>query len=286
VPRGRLQPVAHGEIAKLLRKIRDDAGVTSGIEAGRRAGFSQAKISRMEAGRLVPTPEDADHYARALGASAAIRRQLVAMARDLREQHRAAAPARVAVSRSAAAHEQRVRRNEGRSTHISVFHPIVIPGLLQTEEYIRAIFASGALPAAEARARVAERLLRAQILEEPGRQFTFVLTAGALGWRVGSPEVMARQIEHIAEVSRKPHVRIGVIPWGVEATVFPPCGFDLYDEHTVVVGIIGGSAYYNDPADVARYVAMLATLERLALFGDEARAELRLTAAKYRAMDG
>jgi hypothetical protein len=27
-----------------------------------------------------------------------------------------------------------------------------------------------------------------------------------------------------------------VIPWGVEATVFPPCGFDLYDEHTVVVG--------------------------------------------------
>ncbi len=285
MPRGRSQPVAHGEIAKLLRKIRDDAGMTSGTEAGRRAGFSQAKVSRMEAGRLVPSPEDADHYARALGASAAVRHQLVAMARDLHEQHRAAAPARVAVSRSAAAHEQRVRRNEARSTHISVFHPIVIPGLLQTAEYIRAIFASGTLSAAAAQARVAERLLRAHILEEPGRQFTFVLTAGALGWRVGGTEVMARQVEHIAEVSRRPHVRVGVIPWGVEATVFPPCGFDLYDEHTVVVGVIGGSAYYNDPADVARYVAMLSALERLAFFGDEARAELRRIADKYRALD-
>jgi hypothetical protein len=285
VPRGRSRPVAHGEIAKLLRKVRDDAGVTSGIEAGRRAGFSQAKVSRMEAGRLVPTPEDADHYARVLGAPSAVRRQLVAMARDLQEQHRAAAPARVSVSRSAAAHEQRVRRNEARSARISVFHPIVIPGLLQTEEYIRAIFASGTLSEPAADARIAERLLRARILEEPDCQFTFVLTAGALGWRVGDPEVMARQVEHIAEVSRQPHVRVGVIPWGVEARVFPPCGFDLYDEHTVVVGVVGGSAYYNDPADVARYVAMLTALERLAFFGEEARAELQRIADKYRTLD-
>ncbi|MGH3777470.1 MAG: Scr1 family TA system antitoxin-like transcriptional regulator [Pseudonocardiaceae bacterium] len=286
MPRGRSQPVAHGEIAKLLRKIRDGAGVTSGIEAGRRAGFSQAKVSRMEAGRFVPTPEDADHYARALGASATVRRQLVAMARDLHEQHRAATPARVSISRSAAAHEQRVRRNEARSRHISVFHPIVIPGLLQTEEYVRAIFTSGTLTRPEVEARVAERLLRAQILEEPGRQFTFVLTAGALGWCVGAPEVMARQIEYIVEVSRRPHIRVGVIRWGVAAKVFPPCGFDLYDEHTVVVGVVGGSAYYNDPADVARYVAMLAALERLAIRGDEARAELRRVADEYRALDG
>jgi len=282
VPRGRSQPVAHSEIAKLLRKIRDDAGVSSGVEAGRLAGFSQAKVSRMEAGRFVPSPQDADRYARALGASAALRRQLVAMAQDLHEQHRALAPARVSLSRSAAAHEQRVRRNEARSTHISVFHPLVIPGLLQTEEYIRAVFTSGTLPQPEVDARVAARLARAEILEEPGHQFTFVLTTGVLGWRVGSPEVMVRQIEHITELSWRPHLRVGVIPWGVEATVFPPCGFDLYDEHTAVVGVIGGSAYYNDPADVARYVAMLAALERLAVFGDAARGALRKIADQYR----
>lgn len=77
---------------------------------------------------------------------------------------------------------------------------------------------------------------------------------------------------------------MGVIPWGVAATVFPPCGFDLYDEHTVVVGVVGGSAYFNDPADVGRYMAMLAALERLAVFGEEARAELRLIADENRAL--
>lgn len=110
----------------------------------------------------------------------------------------------------------------------------------------------------------------------------FVLTTGALGWRVGSPETMVRQVVHIAEMSWHPHIRMGVIPRGVAANVFPPCGFDLYDEHTVVVGVIGGSAYYNDPADVARYVAMLAALEHLAVFGNGARTELRHIAEKYR----
>lgn len=285
MPRGRAQPVAPTEIARLLRKIRDDAGVSSGIEAGRRAGFSQAKVSRMESGQLVPSPEDADRYARALSASAADRRRLVGMVRDLHEQHRAAAPARVSVSRSAA-HEQRVRRNEAGARRIAVFHPLIIPGLLQTEEYIRAVFASGDLSPAAAQARVAERLLRARILDEPARHFTFILTAGALGWRVGNPETMVRQIEHIAETSHRPQVRIGVVPWGVAATVFPPCGFDVYDEHTVVVGVVGGAAYYNDPADVSRYLAMLAVLEELAVFDDQARAELQQIADTYRASAG
>jgi hypothetical protein len=44
--------------------------------------FLPGQVSRMEAGRLVPTPEDADHYARALGAPTAVRCQFVAMARE------------------------------------------------------------------------------------------------------------------------------------------------------------------------------------------------------------
>ena len=48
------------------------------------------------------------------------RGQLVPTTRDLHEQHRAAVPAR--------------------STHLSVFHPNVITGLLHTEEYVRAVF--------------------------------------------------------------------------------------------------------------------------------------------------
>lgn len=279
-PRGRSKP-PHGSVAELLRKMRDDAGISSGERAGALIGVTQATISRWEQGRQVPSPEDADRYARALRAPVSVRRELVAMARDRHEQYRAAAPARVSVGRSAD-HEKRVRRNEARAAHISVFHPLVVPGLLQTGDYVRAILISAGLPEVVIEVRVAERLARAEILQSASRQFTFVLASGVLGWCVGSPEVMARQTEHLIEMSQQPNIRIGLIPWGTRATAFPPCGFDVYDQNTVVVGVFGGSTYHNDPADVARLVAMFAALEEMASYGDDARAELRRIAKEYR----
>lgn len=229
----------------------------------------------------MPFPDDADRYARALRAPATLRRQLVAMARDRHQQYRAAAPARVSVGRSAD-HEKRVRRNEARATSIAVFHPLVVPGLLQIPDYIRAIFATSGLSKEAIEPKVAERVTRAEILDEPRREFTFVLTAGALGWCVGSPEVMVAQVEHVIDMSQRDHIAVGVIPWGTEATAFPPSGFDIYDQATAVVGVFGGSTYHNDPADVTRLVTMFTELVGMAVFGDGARAELRRIADEYR----
>lgn len=282
-PRGRSKPAAHGSIAELLRRMRDDAGITSGAAAGDLIGVTQATVSRWENGRQAPSPEQADRYARALRAPATVRRQLVAMVHDLHDQHRAAAPARVAVSRSAD-HEKRVRRNEERVTHISVFHPVVVPGLLQTEDYIRAIFASAGLSEGATEARITERMARAGILTQPERRFTFVLTAGALGWCVGSPETMITQCRHLVEVSRPPHIDVGVIRWGVLATAFPPYGFDIYDRLSVAAGVVGGTTYYDNLADVNRHIKMLQELRRMAVWGDEARAELQRVADEYRSL--
>lgn len=285
-PRERSTTSANPEIANLLRRIRDASDVSSGGEAGRLIGVSQATISRWEKGTLIPSPEAADRYARALGASDELRLDLIAMARDLHEQHLAVTPpARVALGRSAA-HEKRVLRNEKRAKRISWFHPLLLPGALQTPNYVRAVMSSGALSPAQVEERVAARLQRSQVVEEAHRQLNFVLTTGALGWRVGSPDVMASQIDHLIEASRRPNVRLGVVPWGTEVKVFPPCGFDIYDDHTVVVGVVGGSAYYNDAADVARYVEMFAQLDLLAVFGDEARTVLQRIAEEYQNMEG
>ena len=69
---------------------------------------------------------------------------------------------------------------------------------------------------------------------------------------------------------------------GAPAAVFPPCGFDVYDSRTVVVGVVGGAAYYNDPDDVARYVAMLDELEQLAVYDEAVRDLLWGLVAEYR----
>jgi hypothetical protein len=42
--------------------------------------------------------------------------------------------------------------------------------------------------------------------------------------------------------------------------VFPSCGFDLGDDRTAVVGVAGGTAYYNDSNGVAQYVGMFEKL--------------------------
>lgn len=275
--------VGDDELSRLLARLRDDAGL-SGAAAAQRAGdgFSQSKVSRWESGRLTPSPEDAERYARALGASSTVRQRLVTLARDRHDQHRAATPARVGVSRGAA-HEQRVLRNESAARHIAVFHPLLIPGALQSEPYVRAVFSSGDLPADVVKARTAARLRRADLLADHERRFTFLLPQGALGWRpAGSAEVMAAQLEHLGDVSRRPNVRLGIIPWGTSAAVFPPCGFDVYDSRTVVVGVVGGAAYYNDPEDVARYVAMLDELDELAVHDEVMRDLLSGLVADYR----
>ena len=273
--------MGHDALSQGLAKLRDDAGL-SGVEAARRAGdgFSQSKVSRWEAGKLVPSPADVEVYARALDAPADLRRQLVARARDLYDQHKATVPARITLRR-AAGYQKRVGRIEAESQHVATFHPLLIPGLLQTEAYMRTLFGSGLVGRAADEA-VAARLQRQQLLQT-SRRFTIVTTYGALGWRAGSAAAMAAQIEHISAATRRPNLRIGVIPWGVEATTFPPDGFDLYDQRLVIVGTTAATAHITDPRDVARYVKLLAELEELALFDDEARALLARAAEEYRA---
>jgi transcriptional regulator with XRE-family HTH domain len=279
MPTGRTR-LGHDELSRTLAKLRDDAGV-SGAEAARRAGsgFSQSKVSRWESGRLVPSPEDIERYARALGASPDLQRRLVAKAHDLHDQYRASAPARITLRR--AAYQQRVGRIEAASTHMATFHPLLIPGLLQTPEYVRAVFSSGDLTPPAIDAAVTARLERQQLLRDESRRFTFIITAGALGWRAGTIDTMAAQIEHIVETSRRPNVQLGVIPWGTQARVFPPGGFDLYDERLVIVGMTGGAAHITDARDVARYVKLLANLEATAVFSLDATELLTRFAHDY-----
>jgi hypothetical protein len=59
---------------------------------------------------------------------------------------------------------------------------------------------------------VAARLARQQILDTD-RTFHLVLTESALRWHVGSPEIMARQAEHLVTVTERPNVRLGIISW-------------------------------------------------------------------------
>jgi transcriptional regulator with XRE-family HTH domain len=106
---------------------------------------------------------------------------------------------------------------------ISDYAPALVPGLLQTEAYARAVFISGnpLLPEDEIKEQVANRLARARILK-PAKGHTpplywVILDEAVLRRPVGGPAVMAEQLTHITQVVRDRRALVQVLPFSAGA---------------------------------------------------------------------
>lgn len=276
-------PRQHDELSSLLRRLRSDAGLSGPAAAKLAADISQSSISRYERGLFVPGVEQAAELARVYGASPDDRRRLLQMVRDLREN--TTPSARVVMRREAGELQARIGRIEASSVRLRTFQPLVIAGLLQTEAYLRVVFASGNdLSPEQQEAAVAARLDRQQLLHDDQHQITIVLAEGALRWQMGGPDVMVDQLEHLAESSLLPNVRFGVIPWTRRVTIAPMHGFDLFDERAALVGTETATAFLTNPADVAAYAKLFSDLEALAVFDGQARDVLAALVEEFRAL--
>ncbi|MEE1818176.1 helix-turn-helix transcriptional regulator [Streptomyces sp. NPDC090082] len=104
---------------------------------------------------------------------------------------------------------------EAVATKICEFAPTVVPGLLQTREYIRAVTVAANPFATEQyiEEKVTSRRDRARILDDATRpEFWVVLHENAVRTPVGSPAIMADQLDHIATLIRDRWVLVTVIP--------------------------------------------------------------------------
>jgi hypothetical protein len=72
-----------------------------------------------------------------------------------------------------------------------------------------------------------------QLADEQHRSWILVMTEAALNWHVGSPALMAEQMQHLIEASRLPNVRLGIIQTRTPARVFASGGFDMHDSRGV-----------------------------------------------------
>jgi transcriptional regulator with XRE-family HTH domain len=262
-----------------LRKLREDAGL-SGNQAAKLASISQSQLSRIETGRFLPSDDAIRKLCKLYRAPAAVRAELLQAVADLRPE---TVQARVVLSRGGWKLQQRFGRIEEASAEICGYQPALIPGLLQTPDYMRVVFGSG-MSGDDLDRAVAARMARASVLDS-GRTFTFIVAEGALRWQAGSPQVMLRQLDHLTEVIRaRPNVRFGVIPQSRPAEVFTTHGFSLYDRRTVIVGIWTGTTFIADPKDVAEYSKLFGELEELAVYGEDAVTVIRQVATGYRLM--
>ncbi|MGO4750182.1 helix-turn-helix domain-containing protein [Streptomyces sp. 2MCAF27] len=162
---------------------------------------SPTLISHWEAGRRLPRPDDAVRIDQALGTDGFFARWL----EDLEGpyEHFFATVAEL----------------EREATLIQQFALTLVPGMLQTPAYARAVF-SAYRPnhtAEELDREVVIRTKRGQILDGPSPVVWTVLDEAVLRRRVGGPQVMAEQLRKIADMAEAGRLRLHVLPYSAGA---------------------------------------------------------------------
>ncbi|MCN9239371.1 helix-turn-helix transcriptional regulator [Streptomyces sp. RY43-2] len=163
---------------------------------------SPTLISHYEAGRRLPKPDDARRIDRALGTDGFFERWL----EDLESKH----PDFFAT----------VAELEQQAAVIRQFALSLVPGLLQTEDYARAVFRAyrANYTTEELDEAVVIRTGRRRILEGPAQPVIWTLLDEAVLRRcVGGPQVMSKQLHKIAELAEAGRLRLHVLPYGAGA---------------------------------------------------------------------
>lgn len=262
-------------LSVMLRQLRSASALGS-REAAQKAGFSQSKLSKIENGLLLPSEADVVALCRTYRAPAAHRREVVALVAMLRNENESA---RVILQRGAYRKQQEIGQIEAETAHFREFQPTYILGLLQTPEYMRRVFAGPSLEATDR--AVQARLARQGLLRKTTKRFHVIMLEAALRWRVGPPSMMVEQLDHVAETARLPNVRVGLVPWTTEASVFPGHAFHLYDNRLVIVGTLSATAMIRDPRDIALYMDLFEKLDAIAAYDDAAHRVLQRVRADY-----
>ncbi|MGW5616754.1 helix-turn-helix domain-containing protein [Streptomyces sp. NPDC003877] len=161
----------------------------------------------------------------------------------------------------------------------------VIPGLLQTSAYTRAL-SSRYVNGLELEERVRARLSRQQrFLADDGPLYVVVLDESCLRNVVGGPAVMREQCAHLLSVARRPNIRIQVAPAGPAEIVRPSGSMSLITlpegRHWLYSESLNRGHFTNDPALYERYNQFYDVLRADALSAPQSAALIHETMERY-----
>lgn len=238
-----------------LRRLRELAGLTC-EQAGDHLGCSASKISRIETARVPARATDVQALCALYRAGDEQGAVLVSLARESKTQgwwqrFDSALPDWFTTFVGL----------EAESVSIRTYEIQLVPGLLQTEAYARALFESAELSAPEeVESAVAIRRSRQEILrgDSPPRYWA-VLSEAALHRMVGGPSIMRDQLYHLVDMNELRNVTIQVIPSYAGAhpgmsTPFVILSFpDRADPEVTFVDYLTGALYLEKPEEVDQY---------------------------------
>lgn len=182
-----------------LRRARMAAGFTTHDAMAAKMGYDRTLITKIESGDRLPTVDVLTAWCQACGLPGIPPDWVVGLAR----RSDGAIPSWFEAYLEA----------EGKAHTLRLWSPLLLPGLLQSAEYARALFLAMGMDEDPAEEQVAIRLGRQEILDRPDPpQVVAVLYEAVLDHLIGSPQVMHDSLVHLAELSKRPNISVQVVP--------------------------------------------------------------------------
>ncbi|GKQ41089.1 helix-turn-helix transcriptional regulator [Streptomyces sp. A012304] len=256
------------ELGAALRALRQVSGKEAKAVA-RSAVMSTAKLSKIENGRVAPATADVERILTALDVSPEIKAEYLAVARA---QATEATAWRLFRRMGYHKKQEQIRALESSMTLLRLFQPSLVPGLLQTPEYIRAVLEPKGLTDEQLSRTVSARIERQRVLYDTSKALHFVVTEPVLRWRLLPPAMMAGQLDRIVSVSRLPNVDVRVVPLDAPQRDVPGHSFVIRDDRVVTVETTHAEVVVTDPRDVSLYVEKFDRFASVSLAGDTMRA--------------
>ncbi len=268
MPEARRSPgsptVRRRELGAMLRALRTGRGLTVEQVAAELL-CSPSKVSRMETGQRAVTPRDIRDLCDLYGVTeAADRERLMTLAREGKQP---------GWWQSYDLDYATYVGLEQAAISMKVFHSAVVPGLLQTAGYTRALHQAG-MPPLEPEIieqRVQERLIRQQqvLNQADPPTIEIVMDEAVLHRPVGGLDVISEQLGRIAEIATRREVTIQILPFEVGAhpaleSDFIILEFGVQAANTVYVEGLAGQIYLDRPQDVDRYLQVFERLRSVA----------------------
>lgn len=265
----RVNPTARqGRLGAELRKLREAAGIES-RDAAAFLGVNQTQISHIESGRFGISEERLRRLAGLYTCDDAHLIDVLAeMANDRGkgwwEEYRG-----VLLPRALDLAEL-----EHHASYVHLFEAVHIPGVLQTEEHVRAAstFVRPELPEDDREARVSFRMRRQEVLDS-GTPYDVIIHEAALRMRVGGPKVARAQLGHLLKAATRTNVTLRVISFAADG--FAGAGFPMQyvggvvpQLDTVQTDTPHGAVFFDAPAQLRHYRAQLERVDSAALSQD------------------
>ena len=282
--------VARQRVRRALRQFRERTPLSQG-DVARELGWSLSKMQRIEAAEVAVSLTDLRALLDVYGVADA---GLIA---DLSQEAQAARRQRWVTPPEHRDHLtaglRQLMQFESEAVSIRAFQNVVLPGALQTPAVAELVLhmAGSRITDEARRVRFDVRMQRRRhLLDNPhGMEYLLILDESVIKRRVGSREVMAEQLEALAEIARRPNIAIRVVPFemGARIGLVDPFSIvnlsDADDDAVVYREFYGDDRVIDDQVEVRYWREIFEEMWKTSLPEDATVRSIEAEAAQLRA---